>query len=390
MEYANTCISLLVSHNNSACDGLKYTAKKKNVCIISHHEPLTRYVKLRVAHAPRMPGTFSPPPRVSNPDMRHGTCVTHVPWWMPGSLTSGFLWSRWRGKRSRHSRRMRNTQFDVTGKRPIGANTQDRKMSTQRDDDNIILAETPQGLQKSLDELHTYCTKWKLQVNTNKSMVIVFKRGRRRQNEHWSYGGTEMKCSHTATYFGLTLTPGGSFATTQRTLAEQASKAQFQLNRYSCQFKDIPPTIVYDLFVKMIFPVLNYAGEVRGFHSASDIEKVHLSFMKHLLGVKRSTQNVFVYGEFGTRPMKVLRKIQILKYWVKIVHGKKSLYVSNSYWVMYNDAINLPSKPNWATQVRDMLFHLGFGEAWYAQNVGDIAAFVYLFRQRVYDNYQQD
>ena len=257
-------------------------------------------------------------------------------------------------------------------------------------DDITILAETPQGLQKSLDELHTYCMKWKLQVNTNKSMVMVFKRGRRRQKEHWSYGGTEMKCSHTATYLGLTLTPGGSFATTQRTLAEQASKAQFQLNSYLYQFKDIPPTIVYDLFVKMIFPVLNYGGEVWGFHSASDIEKVHLSFMKHLLGVNRSTQNVSVYGEFGTSPMKVLRKIQILKYWLKIVHGKKSLYVSNSYWVMYNDAINLPSKPNWATQVRDMLFHLGFGEAWYAHNVGDIEAFVYLFRQRVYDNYQQD
>ena len=40
-----------------------------------------------------MPGTFSPSPRVSDPDMHHGTCVTHVPWCMPGSLTS-FLWNR--------------------------------------------------------------------------------------------------------------------------------------------------------------------------------------------------------------------------------------------------------------------------------------------------------
>ena len=39
---------------------------------------LTRYVKWRVAHAPEMPGTFSPPPRVSDPDMHRGTCVTHV------------------------------------------------------------------------------------------------------------------------------------------------------------------------------------------------------------------------------------------------------------------------------------------------------------------------
>ena len=66
-----------------------------------------------------MPGTFSPPPLVSDPDMHHGTCVTHVPWYMSGSLTSGFLWSRRRGKRSRHSWRMRNPQFCVSGKRPM-------------------------------------------------------------------------------------------------------------------------------------------------------------------------------------------------------------------------------------------------------------------------------
>ena len=43
--------------------------------------------------------------------------VTHVPWCIPGSLTSAFLWSRRRGKRSRHSRRMRYPQFYVSSKR---------------------------------------------------------------------------------------------------------------------------------------------------------------------------------------------------------------------------------------------------------------------------------
>ena len=81
--------------------------------------PLSRYAKLRVAHVPEMPGSFSPPPLVSDPDMHHGTCVTHVPWCTPGSLTNGFLWIRWRGKRSRHSRRMHNPQFWVSGMRPI-------------------------------------------------------------------------------------------------------------------------------------------------------------------------------------------------------------------------------------------------------------------------------
>ena len=87
------------------------------------HGLLIRYVKFRVVHAHGMPATFSPPPRASDPDMHHGTChgtcVTHVPWCMAGSLASGFLWNRWRGKRSRHSRHMHPPKCYVRGKRPI-------------------------------------------------------------------------------------------------------------------------------------------------------------------------------------------------------------------------------------------------------------------------------
>ena len=58
------------------------------------HGPLTRYVKLRVAHAPGMPGTFSRhrlqrKRLVSDPGMHHGTCVAYVPWCMSGSLNHG-------------------------------------------------------------------------------------------------------------------------------------------------------------------------------------------------------------------------------------------------------------------------------------------------------------
>ena len=63
-----------------------------------------------------MPGTFSLPPEASDPYMHHGTCVTHVPWCMPGSLTSGSFGVDGKGK---HSWRMRNPQCYVSGKRPI-------------------------------------------------------------------------------------------------------------------------------------------------------------------------------------------------------------------------------------------------------------------------------
>ena len=56
---------------------------------------------------------------ISDPDMHHGTCTPHIPWCMPESLPGGFLWSRWRGKRYWHSRRMRSAQCYVSGKMSI-------------------------------------------------------------------------------------------------------------------------------------------------------------------------------------------------------------------------------------------------------------------------------
>ena len=69
-----------------SCLGLKVITDSIIYSYAYRHGPLVRYVKLRVVHAPELPGTFSPPPRVSDPGMHHGTCETHVPWCMPGSL----------------------------------------------------------------------------------------------------------------------------------------------------------------------------------------------------------------------------------------------------------------------------------------------------------------
>ena len=45
--------------------------------------------KIAGCACPGNAGNISPPPRVSAPDMHHGTCVAHVLYPMPGSLTSG-------------------------------------------------------------------------------------------------------------------------------------------------------------------------------------------------------------------------------------------------------------------------------------------------------------
>ena len=107
-------------HSGCFCCGLVATGLPILLRVIwVKLELFRRYVKLRVCMRRECRERFFPLPRVSDPAMHHGTFVAHVPWCMLGSLTSDFFEVSGGEKRSRHSRRMRNTQFYVSGKRPI-------------------------------------------------------------------------------------------------------------------------------------------------------------------------------------------------------------------------------------------------------------------------------
>ena len=91
------------SENTCCCASWQWTTLGWYYSVALEAAPLIQWASCQIrkiadAHAPGMPGTFSPSPQVSDPDMHHGTCVTHVPWCMPGSLYSSFLWNRRRGK----------------------------------------------------------------------------------------------------------------------------------------------------------------------------------------------------------------------------------------------------------------------------------------------------
>ena len=50
----------------------------------------------------------------------------------------------------------------------------------------VIIGKTPNELQQSLDLLKSYCDTWGLEVNTDKTKIVVFrKRGPVFENEKW-------------------------------------------------------------------------------------------------------------------------------------------------------------------------------------------------------------
>ena len=60
-------------------------------------------------------------------------------------------------------------------------------------DDAAVLSQTASGLQKSLDSLTQYCSKWNLSINIDKTKVVVFNKGGRLKEDYkWYVSGNEV------------------------------------------------------------------------------------------------------------------------------------------------------------------------------------------------------
>lgn len=257
-------------------------------------------------------------------------------------------------------------------------------------DDTTILADTVTGLQAGLQVLDEYCQHWGVTVNIDKTKVVVFKKGGRvARDEKWNYRNKDIDVVNCFKYLGIVFAQSGKFNMTQQTLADQAIKTLFTLKRYTNKFVNLSPIMSCQLFDVFIAPILNYASEVWGFHSACAVEKVHLKYLKHLLCVKNTVPNMFVYGEFGRYPMLINRKVRILSYWCKLLCQPEGRYTRYVYTIMY-EQVERQGVVNWASLVRDLLFSLGMGHAWYQQSVGCKKKFISEATQRLKDQFIQN
>ena len=258
-------------------------------------------------------------------------------------------------------------------------------------DDIVIFSSSPEGLQNGLNNLDAYCKRWKLKVNTIKTKVIVFRKaGMLPRSLNFTFDNIVLEIVSKFTYLGVVFTSGGSFTEMQNTLAGQARKALFLLEKYVYKFTTLTVTHMIDLFDKLIFPILNYCSEVWGFIQANAVERVHFQFCKKLLGVKKSTQNDFIFGELGRTSLLVRRYYCIIKYWFKILNCEESKYIRCIYYMMLSDLEEYPNKINWAYLVRDLLSRTGFQDVWLNQGVGNMKLFLCLFKQRITDNFIQN
>ena len=247
-------------------------------------------------------------------------------------------------------------------------------------------AETKEGLQELLQKLESYCNKWKLTVNIEKTKIMVFRKGGQIKKDcQWVYAGKTLEIVSSFSYLGIVFTCGGSFQQATQTLVGKALRAMGSLFSITKGY-DIPVKILLNLFDCYVNSILSYNCEVWGFQQAENIERVHRKFCKRILNVKRSTNSLALLSELGRFPLIINRYIRIIKYWLKLFHKKNNNCLLSSLINMQITEIkeNKHSK-NWSKNVKNLLETTGFCEIWLYPESVDIDRFMPIFTTRIKD-----
>ena len=96
-------------------------------------------------------------------------------------------------------------------------------------DDTILLAESSEDLQLAINGMKLYCEVNKLNINTDKTKVMVFSRGKIRNKPVIYFGENIVEVVFEYVYLGVTMCYNGSFYKAIKRLFDIASRAMFDL-----------------------------------------------------------------------------------------------------------------------------------------------------------------
>ena len=200
-------------------------------------------------------------------------------------------------------------------------------------DDTLVLAENEHELQKALDSLHSYCNKWALKVNTDKTKVIIFAPGKVRKFKFFEFGDKRIDVVEDYIYLGTKFNYNGKFDKAKAKQAHQARKASYSLITKIKQL-NLTVEVSIELFERLIIPILLYGSEIWGYEEPKQIQIMFNKTMRRFLNLHKTTPMCMINGELGLKEISEYIENRMVNFWCNIATGDESKMSSILYkWI---------------------------------------------------------
>jgi hypothetical protein len=243
-------------------------------------------------------------------------------------------------------------------------------------DDMVLVADTKEGLQRSINLAYEYSKRWRFLFNVgkDKTEVVVFhgqgmekKRREKELEGGWVLGGKIVGIVDKYVYLGVTVDSKGKFDGWRVEREKKTKKAWWGAWKMGIDGQWVTVRNAVMIWKVMVQSVLDYATEVFGGFKKKweEAEKIARRMGKAILGVRKSTTNEVVMGELGWWTMKGRRDFLRLLYWREIVSKKKGLR-----WEVYQECRKRvgDDEEAWCDYTRKCLRELKLEDFWECQD----------------------
>ena len=224
-------------------------------------------------------------------------------------------------------------------------------------DDTVIFGIDEQSFQRNLDVFYEYTKTWKLNINFQKTKIMIFGT-KNDDNFEFKLGDNVISICKEFKYLGVIFSKSRSFYPAMKHNVVQAKKAMHLLYKRIRNI-NIPIDLQLKLFDQTIVPILLYGCEVWGFQNTQLIENVHNEFLRHILNLRKSTPIYMLHGELGRRPLFINIKNRMISYWMSIVNGKQPKLSYLLYNILYYETNIGNYEHKWIKCIKEILISVG-------------------------------
>lgn len=187
----------------------------------------------------------------------------------------------------------------------------------------MLLATSASGLKQMLERFKKYSKRKGLELNTEKTKIMIFRNGGRRKREvKFEWNGEEIEVVKKFEYLGYTLKGNGKEG-------EQIRKVKGKANALLSTVWEIGETLFKDnwkmrmkLFDTLVQSVMEYGAEIWCWKEQGELEKVQRRYMKWVLKLERTTPAHVIHWETKRFKLETRARKRAVRYEGKLRRAK--------------------------------------------------------------------
>jgi len=172
-------------------------------------------------------------------------------------------------------------------------------------DDIVLLARNRDALEDMMRTLEKFLKKRKLELNVEKSKIMVFNRKKRERNEVWKWKGKNIEEVQNFKYLGFILNKEGNYREHLKELTRKgrlAVRKVWGLGEKVCRNDFLRR---WNLFKYLVQSVISYGVEIWGWVEREDLEKIMLDYVRWLFRIDFCTPRYIIYREIGLEKLRI-------------------------------------------------------------------------------------